>query len=131
MTAAAVLRRLDARWSSAHHSVIVRALRGVHVLRPRALANVSVCAHDAGMDTTAQTPLTTEHAMALQMAAAERLEQAETELRIAGIRITAYGTSTPMRLKIGAAESYRRAAADLEAAQAAYEAAQDLDCPEE
>ena len=92
---------------------------------------MSVCAHDTGMHTTAQTPLTTEQAMALQMAAAERLEQAETELRIAGIRMTAYGTSAPMRLKIGAAEQCRRAQAEVEAAQAAYEAAQDLDCPEE
>ena len=74
---------------------------------------------------------TTEEAMALQMAAAERLEQAETEVRVSAIRLNSLVLGAPLRDGVEATQRYRRALAERDAAQASYEAAQDLDCPEE
>ena len=68
--------------------------------------------------------------MALQMAAAERLERAETEVRIAAIRIDTLVAEAPLRFKVEATARYRRARDERDAAQAAYDAAQDLECPE-
>lgn len=81
--------------------------------------------------TTTQTPMTTQQAMALQMDAAERLAAAQRELRIAGYRIDSLVADAPLRFKAEATDRYRRAQAALDAAQAAYDASQDLDCPDE
>ncbi len=80
--------------------------------------------------TSTQT-LTTEQAMSIQMAAAERLERATTDVRVARYRIDALVVGVPLRFMSEARARYRRAADELDAAQAAYDAAQDIDCPEE
>lgn len=83
------------------------------------------------MDTsTAQTPTTTQNALAL-LDATERLERAETEVRIAALRIDTLVIGAPLRYGVEATERYRRALAKRDAAQAAFDAAQDIECPEE
>jgi len=62
--------------------------------------------------------------------AALRLERAERAVAIAGNRVNAQTPQAPMRLKAEAIERWRAADAELRAAQAAYEAAQDLPAPE-
>jgi hypothetical protein len=61
--------------------------------------------------------------MALHMAAAERLERARTEARIAGIRTDTLVADASVRFKVEATERCRRAQVELETAQADYDAA--------
>ena len=69
-------------------------------------------------------------AMAAQIAACERLERAQTEVRIAEISVNSLVIGAPLRYGVAATVRLRRADTELAAAQAAYEAAQDLPCPE-
>ena len=62
--------------------------------------------------------------------ASERLERAEADRRVAELRYTTLVADAPLRFKVEAIERLRRADAELDAARAAYEAAQDVDCPE-
>jgi hypothetical protein len=73
---------------------------------------------------------TTEQVMLTQIDAAERLEAAERELRIAGYRIETRVAGVPLRYQVEDTRRYRAAAEALDAAQAAFDAAQDIDCPE-
>jgi hypothetical protein len=93
---------------------------------------VSAREHDAAMDTTdtTATPLRIEQAMAIQIAALERLERAERELRIAGYRIDSRAIGVPLRYGVEDTLHYRAALKALDAAQVAFDAAQDLDCPD-
>ncbi len=63
--------------------------------------------------------------------ATEQFEAAETAVRIAEIRLTSLVPGVPLRYGVEATRRLRAARADLEAAQAAYDAAQDLLAPEE
>ena len=71
----------------------------------------------------------TDPTMAL-LEATERLDRAETEARIAEIRLNSLVIGAPLRYGVAATVRLRRADTELAAAQAAYEAAQDLPCPE-
>ena len=62
--------------------------------------------------------------------ASERLQRAEADRRVAELRYTTLVADAPLRFKVEAIERLRRADAELDAARAAYEAAQDVDCPE-
>ncbi len=62
--------------------------------------------------------------------ASERLQRAEADRRVAELRYTTLVAEAPLRFKVEAIERLRRADAVLHAARAAYEAAQDIDCPE-
>ena len=62
--------------------------------------------------------------------ASERLERAETDRRVAELRYTTLVADAPLRFKVEAIERLRRADADMTDARTAYEAAQDVDCPE-
>ena len=62
--------------------------------------------------------------------ASERLERAEVDRRVAELRNATLVADAPLRFKVEAIERLRRADAELDAARAAYEAAQDVDCPE-
>ena len=62
--------------------------------------------------------------------ASERLERAEADHRVAELRYTTLVVDAPLRFKVEAIERLRRADAVLDAARAASEAAQDIDCPE-
>jgi len=55
--------------------------------------------------------------------ATERLETAETAVRIAETRIDSFVPSAPLRHKVEATERLRAADAELEAARTAYDAA--------
>ncbi|MCY7419770.1 MAG: hypothetical protein LH650_15005 [Chloroflexi bacterium] len=79
------------------------------------------------MDTTTHT---TQDAMAIQMAAHDAVERARTEVRIAELRIDCSVRGLPLREQVADSERLRRADVALAAAQAAFDAAQDLDCPE-
>ena len=68
--------------------------------------------------------------MAIQIAAWERLERAETEVRVAAIRLDALVIGAPLRYGVEATERYRRALAARDEARIAYDAAQDIECPE-
>ena len=72
----------------------------------------------------------THEAMATQMDAWERLERAQTEVQIAEISINALVIGAPLRYGVAATDRLRRADAELAAARASYEAAQDVECPE-
>jgi hypothetical protein len=60
----------------------------------------------------------------------ERLERAERELRIAGYRIETRVIGVPLRYQVEDSRRFRAAHEALEAAQAAFDAAQDIDSPE-
>lgn len=60
-----------------------------------------------------------------------RFEAAETAVRVAEIRLTSLVPGAPLRYGVEATRRLRAARADLEAAQVAYEAAQDLPAPED
>ena len=62
--------------------------------------------------------------------ASERPERAKTGQRIAELRYTTLVADAPLRFKVEAIERLRRADAELDAANTAYEAAQDIECPE-
>jgi hypothetical protein len=84
------------------------------------------------MDSSAQgmTGLTTGQIMATQVAATERVERARVAVRISELRIEASVKGLPLREQV---RDYRRLAtaeAELQAAEAAYEAAQDIDFPD-
>ena len=72
----------------------------------------------------------TDPAIAL-LEATERLERAHTEVRIAGIRLDSLVLGAPLRYGVEATDRLRRALDEQDAAQAAFDAAQDVDCPEE
>jgi hypothetical protein len=81
------------------------------------------------METTTKEIPMTDTTMAL-LEATERLERAETEARIADVALSTLVPDAPLRFKVRAVERARRADAELTAARAAYEAAQDVECPE-
>ena len=62
--------------------------------------------------------------------ASERLERAEADRRVAELRYSTLVADAPLRFKVEAIERLRRADADMTDARTAYEAAQDVDCPE-
>ena len=62
--------------------------------------------------------------------ASERLERAEADRRVAELRYATLLADAPLRFKVEAIERLRRADAELTNARAAYEAAQDVECPE-
>lgn len=64
-------------------------------------------------------------------AATIRLDDAERAVRIAEIRLNSLVPGVPLRYGVEATHRLRAADAELEAARAAYEAAQDLPAPEE
>ncbi len=76
------------------------------------------------------TTRTTRDAMAIQMAAYDAVGRARTEVRIAELRIDCSVRGLPLREQVADSERLRRADAALVAAQAAFDAAQDLDCPD-
>lgn len=80
------------------------------------------------MDTT--TEETTTNAQTLTDAT-ERFEAAQTAVRIAETRIDSFVPTAPLRYKVEATERLRAADAELAAARAAYEAAQDLLAPKD
>ena len=63
-------------------------------------------------------------------AATIRLDDAERAVRIAEIRLNSLVPGAPLRYGVEATRRLRAADAELEAARAAYEAAQDLPAPE-
>ena len=63
--------------------------------------------------------------------ATERLEAAQTAVRIAQTRIDSFVPSAPLRDKVEATERLRAADAELAEARTAYETAQDLLAPED
>ena len=63
-------------------------------------------------------------------AATIRLDEAERAVRIAEIRLNSLVPGAPLRFGVAATRRLRAADAELEAARAAYEAAQDLPAPE-
>jgi hypothetical protein len=60
-----------------------------------------------------------------------RVDEAERQVRIAEIRLNSLVPGAPLRYGVEATRRLRAADAELEAARAAYEAAQDLPAPEE
>lgn len=60
-----------------------------------------------------------------------RLDEAERGVRVAAIRLNSLVQGTPLRYGVEATRRLRAADAELEAARAAYEAAQDLPAPTE
>jgi hypothetical protein len=77
------------------------------------------------------TPMTTmTDPMRDLLEASERLERAEAGRRVAELRFTTLVADAPLRLKVEAIERLRRADAELGASRAAYETAQDVECPE-
>ena len=58
-----------------------------------------------------------------------RLDEAERRVRIAAIRLNTLVPGAPLRDGVEATRRLRAAAAELEAARAAYAAAQDLPAP--
>ena len=60
-----------------------------------------------------------------------RVDDAERAVRIAEIRLNSLVPGVPLRYGVEATRRMRAADAELEAARAAYEAAQDLPAPEE
>ena len=125
----------------------LRLPRSAHRVGRRALGVLAVSSlmsglhHDASrvmngrMHTTstrkAATPMTTMTDPTLELLeASERLEQAEADRRVAELRYTTLVADAPLRFKVEAIERLRRADAERDAARAAYEAAQDVDCPE-
>ena len=73
---------------------------------------------------------TTQDAMANQIVAADRLKRAEAEVRLAAIRVDALVADASLRYQVHAMARYRDALAARDGAQAAVDAAQDVDCPE-
>lgn len=63
--------------------------------------------------------------------ATDRLQAAETAVRIAEIRRNSLVPGVPLRYGVEATRRLRAADAELEAARVAYEAAQDLPAPED
>ena len=63
--------------------------------------------------------------------ATERLEAAETAVRVAAIRLNSLVPGAPLRYGVQATRRLRAAEAELEAARVAYDAAQDLPAPED
>ena len=80
--------------------------------------------------TKGATTMTVDEMMLIQIAAAERLEAAQRMVRVAEVRIDALVHDAPLRYKVEDSRRLRAAYADLEAAQAAWDAAQDIDCPD-
>lgn len=74
--------------------------------------------------------MTSQEAMTTQIAAWERLERAGTEVRIAAIPLDSLVLGAPLRYGVEATDRYRRAIAERDDAQVAYDAAQDIECPE-
>ena len=88
---------------------------------------MSVCAHVVSMDTSTYT---TQDAMAIQLAAHDAVQRARTEVRIVGLSIDCSVRALPLREQVADGERLRRVDSELAAAQAAFDAAQDLDCPD-
>lgn len=80
--------------------------------------------------TTKGAALMTGPAIAL-LEATERLERAHTKVRIAEVRHDSLVPGAPLRYGVEATARLRGALAEQDAAQAAFDAAQDVDCPEE
>lgn len=63
--------------------------------------------------------------------ATERWERAQRARRLAEVHLEALLPEAPLRLKVEATRRLRAADAEAQAAQRAYDAAQDQPCPEE
>jgi len=74
--------------------------------------------------------MTADQIMATQIATADRLEAAQRKVRIARSMIETRVIGAPLRLQVEDTRRLRAADAALEAVQAAFDAAQDIDCPE-
>jgi len=74
--------------------------------------------------------MTTERIMNIQMTAVGRVERARFEVRVAELRISTSVRGLPLREQVADGERLRAADAELQAAQAALDAAQDIDCAE-
>jgi hypothetical protein len=96
------------------------------------LAFMADASHGVGMSTPKAIEMTTEMANFTALTqASERLEAAETSLRVAKIRLTSLVPGNPLRYGVEATRRLRAAHAELEAARVAYDAAQDLPAPED
>lgn len=73
---------------------------------------------------------TAHEAPAILMAAWERLERAETQVRIGELRLNSLVIGAPLRYGVEATSRYRAAIAERDEARLAFDAAQDIDCPE-
>ena len=93
------------------------------------LVNVADSGYGLDMDTTTEETTMTDSRTLLD--ATERLETAQTAVRIAKTRIDSFLPSAPLRDKVEATERLRAADAELAEARAAYDAAQDLLAPED
>ena len=83
------------------------------------------------MTTTKGIEMTTEMANFETLTQATlRVDDAERGVRVARIRLNTLVPSAPLRYGVEATRRLRAADAELEAAQVAYEAAQDLPAPE-
>lgn len=80
--------------------------------------------------TTEGATTMTDPAVAL-LEATERLERAHTEVRIAELRLDSLVLGAPLRYGVEATDLLRHALAEQDAARASFDAAQDVDCPEE
>jgi hypothetical protein len=84
--------------------------------------------HVMTMNTTKETEMTNFETLTQ---ATIRLDEAERGVRIAEIRRNSLVLGVPLRYGVEATRRLRAADAELEAARAAYEAAQDLPAPED
>ena len=73
---------------------------------------------------------TTDAIMAIQIAAAERAERARIEVRVAEILNSSLVRGAPLRDGVEATRRMRAADAELAAALAALDAAQDIEYPD-
>ena len=84
------------------------------------------------MTSTREIEMTTETTNVWTLIdATERLEAAETAVRVAEIRLNSLVPGAPLRYGVEATRRLRAARADLEVARIAYDAAQDLPAPED
>jgi len=76
------------------------------------------------------TATATDEVMATKVAAAERVDRARFAVRVAELRISTSVRGLPLREQVTDGERLKAADAELAAAEAGLDAAQDLDCPE-
>ena len=91
------------------------------------LAFIAAASHGVDMSTPKAIEMTTELANFTALTQATlRVDEAETGLRVAKIRLNTLVPGTPLRYGVEATRRLRAAHAELEAARVAYDAAQDL-----
>ncbi len=93
------------------------------------LVNVADSGYGLDMDTNpAETTMTNSQTL---LDATERLEAAQTAVRLAATRISSFVPGAPLSDKVEATRRLRDADAELAEARTAYDAAQDLPAPED